>query len=161
MSRRLRTRMACGWCRCARRSREPGLPPTAWRYCATAAAPPGWFRCKAEVSTCIAGWLGRKPDMIPMRMAVNSGAGENGKTFNVQVVRQRSLLAALVYAALTNSVDMEGELPEELTAELQARIEVEGHDPVVIKDTYSGSSYSGGRAPQALYNQIAGVVNAL
>jgi hypothetical protein len=32
---------------------------------------------------------------------------------------------------------------------------------VVINDTFSGSSYSGGRAPQALYNQIAGVVNLL
>jgi hypothetical protein len=56
---------------------------------------------------------------------------------------------------------MEGELPEELTAELQARIEVEGRSPIVIQDTFSGSSYSGGRAPQALYSQIAAVVNLL
>jgi hypothetical protein len=56
---------------------------------------------------------------------------------------------------------MEGELPEELTAELKAKIEVEGHAPVVIHDTFSGSSFSGGRAPQALYSQIANVVNLL
>src|SRR5262249_45834081 len=30
-----------------------------------------------------------------------------------------------------------------------------------IEDTFSGSSFSGGRAPQALYNQIAAVVNLL
>ena len=52
--------------------------------------------------------------------------GRSRKTFNVEMVRQRSLLPTLVFTALTNSVDMEGELPEELTAELQARIEVEG-----------------------------------
>jgi hypothetical protein len=115
----------------------------------------------ADVSTCIAGWLDRKPDMIPVKMTVGCYPDEFAKTFNVNIVRQRSLLASLVYAALTNSVDMEGELPEELTADLQARIEVEGHAPVEIKDTFSGSSYSGGRAPQALYNQIAGVVNLL
>ena len=56
---------------------------------------------------------------------------------------------------------MEGQLPEELTAEMQATIDVEGSKPIIIKDTFSGSSYSGGRAPQALYNQVAAVVNLL
>jgi hypothetical protein len=65
----------------------------------------------------------------------------------------------LVFTALTNSVDMEGELPEEMTAEFQARIEIEGHPPVVIKDTFSG--FSGGRAPQALFAPVASVVNLL
>jgi hypothetical protein len=115
----------------------------------------------ADVSTCIAGWLDRKPDMIPLRMSVSCCPGESPKVFNVQMVRQRSMLPSLVYSALTNSVDMEGELPEELTADLNARIEVEGHDPVIIKDTYSGSSYSGGRAPAALYNHISAVVSLL
>jgi hypothetical protein len=115
----------------------------------------------ADVSTCIAGWLGRRPDMLPVSMKVTRGQGNEPRTFNVQMVRQRSLLAPLVFAALTNSVDMEGELPEELTAELQARIEVEGHAPVVLQDTFSGAAYSGGRAPQALYSQVAGVVQLL
>jgi hypothetical protein len=115
----------------------------------------------ADVSTCIAGWLDRKPDLIPVRMTVRCCPGDAAKTFNVQIVRQRNLLATLVYSALTNSVDMQGELPEELTAELKASIEVEGHAPVVIKDTYSGSGYSGGRAPQALYTPISAVVNLL
>jgi hypothetical protein len=115
----------------------------------------------ADVSTCIAGWLGRKPDMLPVRMTVRCCPSESSKTFNVQIARQRSMLAPLMYAALTNSVDMGGELPEELTADLQARIEIEGHDPVVIKDTFSGSTFSGGRAPQALYTQIAAMVNLL
>jgi hypothetical protein len=118
----------------------------------------------ADVSTGIAGWLERKPDMMPIRMTIARELGDPGeasKTFNVEVVRQRSLLATLVYTVLTNSVDMEGELPEELTAELQAKIEVEGRAPIIIQDTYSGFSYSGGRAPQALYSQIAAVVNLL
>jgi hypothetical protein len=115
----------------------------------------------ADVSTCIAGWLDRKPDMLPVRMTVTRESDNIPKTFNVEVVRQRSLVAPLVYTVLTNSVDMEGELPEELTAELQARVEIEGHAPVVIQDTFSGLSYSGGRAPQALYSQVAGVVSLL
>jgi hypothetical protein len=115
----------------------------------------------ADVSTCIAGWLGREPDLLPVRMTVRREPGGEARTFRVRVVRQRALLAPLTYAALTNSVDMEGEMPEELTADLEARIDVEGHAPVVIRDTFSGASYSGGHAPQALYGQIANVVNLL
>jgi hypothetical protein len=115
----------------------------------------------ADVSTCIAGWLGRTPDLIPMRMTVHDCPGDNTKTFNVQIVRQRSLVPALVFASLINSIDMQGELPDELTADLTARVEVEGHAPLVIKDTYSGPLYTGGRAPPALYAPVANLVNLL
>jgi hypothetical protein len=113
----------------------------------------------ADVSTCIAGWLGRKPDLMPLQMSVALGANGRPRNFNVQVARQRALLPTLVFTALTNSVDMEGELPEELTAELSARIEIEGQQPVVYKDTFSG--FAGGRAPQALYTQVAAAVSLL
>jgi hypothetical protein len=68
-------------------------------------------------------------------------------------------LPALVFTALTNSVDMEGELPEEMTAKLTARIELEGHEPLILKDTFSG--FTGGRAPAALYSQVAAVLQML
>lgn len=115
----------------------------------------------ADVSTCIAGWLGKKPDLLPIRMTVRRELGGTTQTFNVETVRQKNLMPSLVFTALTNSVDMEGDLPEEMTAILNIRIEVEGHDPIVIRDVYSGSSVSGGRAPQALYGQVAGLVGLL
>jgi hypothetical protein len=115
----------------------------------------------ADVSTCIAGWLGRKPELLPVRMTLLREPAGTSQTFNVQVVRQRTLLPSLLLTVLTNSVDMEGDLPEEMTARMQATIEVEGHAPLVIHDTFSGSSYSGGRAPQSLYSQIASIVGML
>jgi hypothetical protein len=115
----------------------------------------------ADVSTGIAGWLGRKPEMLPVRMTVTREPEGVSRTFNVEIARQRSMLAPLTYSVLTNSVDMEGEFPEELTAELTARIEPEGHDPVVIKDTFSGASYSGGRAPAALFTPVSTVVGLM
>lgn len=113
----------------------------------------------ADVSTCIAGWLGRKADMLPVRMTVVLDAESPARTFNVEIVRHPVLLPTLVFTALSNSVDMEGELPEEMTADLEARIEIEGRDPIVISDTFSG--FSGSRAPQALYNQVSAVVSLL
>jgi hypothetical protein len=115
----------------------------------------------ADVSTGIAGWLNRKPEMLPMRTTVTREPDGASRTYNVEIARQRAMLGPLSYSVLTNSVDMEGELPEELTAELTARIEVDGHAPVVIKDTFSGSSYSGGRAPMALFSPISSVIGLL
>ncbi len=113
----------------------------------------------ADVSTCIAGWLGRKADMLPVRMTVALDADSPARTFNVEIARQPALLPTLVFTALANSVDMEGELPEEMTADLEARIEIAGRDPILIKDTFSG--FSGSRAPQALYSQVGSVVSLL
>ncbi len=115
----------------------------------------------ADVSTCIAGWVGRKPDMLPVKMTVKNGMEGEGKTFHVEVARQRTMLASFVFTALTNSVDMEGDLPEELTADMTCRIEIEGRDPVVVQDTFSGSSYSGMRAPSALYSPIGSIIQQL
>lgn len=113
----------------------------------------------ADVSTCIAGWLGRKADMLPLRMSVALDTDGPVQTFNVEIARQPALLPTLVFTSLSNSVDMEGDLPDEMTADMETRIEVEGHNPLVLKDTFSG--FSGNRAPQALYSQVGAVVNIL
>ncbi|MGH7227561.1 MAG: SpoIVB peptidase S55 domain-containing protein, partial [Gemmataceae bacterium] len=113
----------------------------------------------ADVRTCIAGWLGRKADMLPLRMSVALDADSLPHVFNVEIARQQALMPILVLTALSNSVDMQGELPEEMTADLEARIDIEGREPIVIKDTFSGLSSN--RAPQALYGQVGAVVNLL
>jgi hypothetical protein len=114
----------------------------------------------ADVSTGIAGWLGRKPDMMPITMTVRRDPGLNPRQFSCEIARNKALLPQLVYTTLTNSVDMEGDLPEELTAELEARVEIEGKPPLLLRDTFSGSAISGGRAPAALYAQVASLIHA-
>ncbi|HEY7314348.1 MAG TPA: hypothetical protein VH643_33665, partial [Gemmataceae bacterium] len=87
------------------------------------------------------------------------GDDNTPRTFNVEIARQPTMLPTLVFTALSNSVDMEGELPDEMTAELEARVRIEGHEPIVIKDTFSG--FGGNRAPQALFTQVGAVINIL
>ncbi|HVS39296.1 MAG TPA: hypothetical protein VMS17_27310, partial [Gemmataceae bacterium] len=94
-----------------------------------------------------------------VRMTVALSEGEAARTYNVQTVRQKSLLSTLVYTALTNSVDMEGDLPDEMTADFEVRIELDGRAPIVLKDVFSG--VSGGRAPAALYGPASAVVGLL
>jgi hypothetical protein len=64
------------------------------------------------------------------------------------------MVGPLVHAALANSVDMEGNFPDEMSAHVKARIEVEGQEPLFLDDWFSGPAYTGDRAPQMLYSPV-------
>jgi hypothetical protein len=115
----------------------------------------------ADVSTCIAGWLDRKPDMMPMRVVYRPEPDRPAKAFNVEVVRQRGMMPNLVHTVLTNAVDMEGDLPEEVTARVKVRLELDNHAPLLIDDHLSGPQLVGPRGPQALYSMVAPLVQML
>jgi hypothetical protein len=115
----------------------------------------------ADVSTCIAGWLDRKPDMLPVRMTFRTDADRPAKTFNVQMIRQRMMLPGLVQAALMNVIDMEGDMPDEVTARVKLRIELEDRPPLVLDDVVSGPQLSGPRGPQMLYSPVMPLIQLL
>jgi hypothetical protein len=108
----------------------------------------------ADVSTCIAGWLDRMPDMLPVSASVLHDGDLAATTYNVKVVRHRSLTPALAVMALVNSIDQEGDFPEEMTAHLKLKIDVEGHEPIEVNDLYSGAAFSGSKGPHAMYGQV-------
>jgi hypothetical protein len=56
---------------------------------------------------------------------------------------------------------MEGDLPEDMTIAFACRIEIDGKEPVIIKDTFAGSSYSGTRAPASLYNPVSQILTQI
>jgi hypothetical protein len=115
----------------------------------------------ADVSTGIAGRLGAQPDLIPMEVRVQVGGFSEPNTYKVQIVREPNLLPSLVMSVLTNSIDTEGNLPEELTARIQATIRCQGHEPIVVEDAYSGARYTGPSGPSALFSEIGKLVNIL
>ena len=63
----------------------------------------------ADVSTCIAGRLGKTPDLLPVSMTVSREPGAARQTFKVEVVRQKSLVAQLVFGH-ADVLDRLGEL---------------------------------------------------
>jgi hypothetical protein len=77
------------------------------------------------------------------------------------MVREPNLLPNLIMAVLTNTIDTEGNLPEELTARIKATIELQGHDPIELSDTVSGPRYTGPMGAAALFSPIASIVNIL
>ncbi len=115
----------------------------------------------ADVSTGIAGRLGEKPDLMPMSVGVRAGRYSELVTYKVNVVREQTLLPNLVMAVLANSIDTEGNLPDELTARMTATIRCAGREPIVIEDTYSGARYSGPMAAAALFGEVGRTVGLL
>lgn len=115
----------------------------------------------ADVSTCVAGRLGAGPSMMPMEVRVQVGRYSTPATYKVKVVREPTMMPSLVMAVLTNSVDTEGNLPEELTAHVSARIHCEGREPIVVHDSYSGPRYTGPMGPASLFSEIGKMVNIL
>lgn len=106
----------------------------------------------ADVSTCIAGWLDRPVDMLPMRVSVRREP-DAPRVYNVQVARPRQVLPGMINAVLVNAVDGEGDLPEETTAKLKVRFDFPDRPSLTLEDLHSGSNLVGARGPQALYSQ--------
>ena len=96
-----------------------------------------------DVSTSVAGRIGPKPDMLPLSVRVKTSRYADAHTYHVQIVREPVLLPSLIMAVLTNAIDTEGNLPEELTAQLNATIRLKDHEPITLSDTFSGPRYTG------------------
>jgi hypothetical protein len=114
-----------------------------------------------DVSTSIAGRIGVVPDLIPLAVKVKTGQYADAHSYKVQMVREPTLLPSLVMAVLTSAIDTEGNLPEELTAQLSATIKVKGSEPIKFSDTFSGPRYTGPLGASLLFNPLASIVNIL
>ncbi len=114
-----------------------------------------------DVSTGVAGRLGLGPDLLPMSVKVKVGRYSESTEYNVQVIREPKLLPGLVMSVLTNAIDTEGNLPDELTADLSVRFELANHDPIVIQDRLSGPRYSGPLGPSAMFSAVSSVTRML
>ncbi len=112
----------------------------------------------ADTSTCIAGWLDRQPDMMPVSMTVLREPEGKTYSYNVKVARLRPLLGPLVHAALSNGVDMEGNFPDEMSARVRCRIDIEGHEPLVLDDWFAGPNLTGDRVPQMIYAPVGQMI---
>jgi hypothetical protein len=114
-----------------------------------------------DVSTSIAGRLGVKPDLLPVFIRVKTGHYADAQSYRVRIVREPILLPHLLMSVLTSAIDTEGNLPEELTAQMSATFQVKGSEPITFSDTFSGPRYTGPLGASALFSPLASIVNVL
>jgi hypothetical protein len=115
----------------------------------------------ADTSTGIAGWLDRAPDMLPLTATLVRQPEGKPQTFNVKIARIRTMMGPLLQAALANSADMEGNFPDEMSAHIKARVEIEGQEPLILDDWFAGPNFVGERGPHALYAPLAMLLQQL
>ncbi len=114
-----------------------------------------------DVSTSVAGRVGPKPDMLPLAVKVKTSRYADAQTYHVEIVREPMLMSSLVMAVLTNAIDTEGNLPEELTAHLTAKVKVKGADAITLEDTFSGPRYTGAMGAALLFMPLSTMVSIL
>jgi hypothetical protein len=114
-----------------------------------------------DVSTGVAGRIGPIPDMLPLTVHVKTSRYSEPNTYHVKMAREPNLLPTLVMSVLTNAIDTEGNLPDELTARIRANIKLKDHDPITFRDTLSGPRFTGPMGPAAMFGPIASIVNML
>ncbi len=115
-----------------------------------------------DVSTSVAGRIGPKPDMLPLAVKVKTSRYADAQTYHVEIVREPMLLSSLVMAVLTNAIDTEGNLPEELTAHLTATVKLKGADADHGRRIPSAGRVTPGRwARRSLFSPLSSIVSIL
>jgi hypothetical protein len=114
-----------------------------------------------DVSTSVAAGSALKPDLVPVSVRVKTSRYADSHTYQVQIVREPMLLPALIMSVLTNAIDTEGNLPDELTAHLSATIRLKDQEPITLSDTFSGPRYTGPMGASALFSPLASIVNIM
>jgi hypothetical protein len=114
-----------------------------------------------DVSTGVAGRVGPVPDMLPTKVKVKTSQYADPRLYQVKIIREPLLLPSLLLAVLTSAIDTEGNLPEELTAHLSATFKLQGHEPITLRDTFSGPRYTGQMGAAVLFSPLAAIANLL
>ncbi|MFO0954050.1 MAG: SpoIVB peptidase S55 domain-containing protein [Isosphaeraceae bacterium] len=114
-----------------------------------------------DVSTCVAGRVGPKPDLLPASVRVKTGRYADPRIYRVQIIREPLLLPSLLMSVLTSAIDTEGNLPDELTARLSATFRIQGHEPITFRDTFSGPRYTGQSGASNLFSPLAAITSLL
>ena len=109
-----------------------------------------------DVETCVAGLVGRVPEMVPVHAVVSRPILRRKQAYRVRVVRHRDVFPFLVYMALGNAMGAAGDLPEELTVWCKTHIRFKRHDPITVDDMFSGPSVSGSSAMYGVLGDTLG-----
>lgn len=115
----------------------------------------------ADVSTCVAGNLGQRPNLMPMTISIQQGEQGRPQVYHCRVVRHPKLLGPLVATVLAGALEAGGGLDQEITVGMNAEIHAEGIEPIIIHNTYSGRNMAGNRGVQRMLNQVALIADGL
>jgi hypothetical protein len=92
----------------------------------------------------MAGVVGRvgpkRSRMVPVEVEVLGPDDKSRRVYKYRVIHHRLLSSSLVTTAFINSLFARSALPQDVTLRYSVRIEIDGHEPVVLENISSGPS---------------------
>jgi hypothetical protein len=96
-------------------------------------------------STAIAGTLGKGPDMVPVRVTLDSDRGLN-KTFTFEIANDQLFTPLLSYVSVLNTIGSYERQLGAATYSVKGRARVKGQPDVGIEDVFAGDNAAAGAA---------------
>ena len=96
-------------------------------------------------ATAIAGTLGKGPEMIPVRITLESGRGLN-KTFTFNVVNDQLFTPLLTYVSVFNTIGSYERQMGSSTYAIKGTARVKGQPDIAIEDVFAGDNAVAGAA---------------
>jgi hypothetical protein len=96
-------------------------------------------------STAIAGTLGKGPEMVPLRVTLDSGRGLK-KTFNFQIANDQLFTPLLTYVSVFNTIGSYERQLGAATYGIKGRARVKGQPDIAIEDLFAGDNAVAGAA---------------
>jgi hypothetical protein len=87
--------------------------------------------------TGIMGVFNKQPEMIPVTLTINGGAGAKAKEFHYEVLNNARLSPVAIMATVFNALHGVNEYGEEITYTLNGSIDVKGFPEVALKNMFS------------------------
>jgi len=109
-------------------------------------------------ATAIAGTLGKGPDVIPMKVTLQSQReqGHETRTFTLNVAHDQVFTPLLTYVALANTLGSYERQFGSATFSIKSRAQIKGHDDLTLEDVFTGDNAALGAA-----TAIAGPITML
>lgn len=114
-----------------------------------------------DSSTCVAGRLGKAPDLVPVAVRFRNQSSSFDRTFRCQIIRDQTMLGPLAMTALASFGTLEGQTPNEFAARVTSAVEFEGYPPLVLENLYSGPQFVGGRGLLRAFVPISNLLTIL
>jgi hypothetical protein len=96
-------------------------------------------------STAIAGTLGKGPELVPVRLTLESGRGLK-KTFSFDIANDQLFTPLLTYVAVFNTIGSYERQLGAATYGIKGRAQVKGQPDVAIEDLFAGDNAVAGAA---------------
>jgi hypothetical protein len=110
-----------------------------------------------DQSNAVRGTIGQMPQTLPLHIEVDTYNDPQVRSYDCYLAVDRELTPMILQIVLSGAAQMQGMLPFEHTVRYSGQIDLEGHEPIQIKNISSGQQVS--EVAMELYSAVGLLLN--